>query len=298
MTGKPFSKNALQFTAGQLASWVCQLEVTAPKPGNVHRAADFEDVTLGDFLSSGIALGSAIDAQPASGGIGSMILSAIERTNLVTKSNTNLGMVLLICPLAKLVQRGEPISSTAIVTETQTIVDTESDAVYQAINKANAGGLAAVEKYDVNDVGSVPNRILDAMEMASDRDMVAKQYCCGFKDVIEFVLPAIEEGVRRFGRISDGIVWAHVKTMAQFPDSLIGRKLGDSVARKSSALAAQCLEQLTSADDDDFWRSVGDLDFWLRSDGHRRNPGTTADLITAALYVGVANDRFELPLNR
>ena len=109
MTSQPVANNSLQYTAGQIASWVCQLEVTASKPGNVHRGADFEDVTLGDFLSSAIALGSAIDAQPATGGIGSMILSAVERTNLVTKTNTNLGMVLLICPLAKLVQRSEAI---------------------------------------------------------------------------------------------------------------------------------------------------------------------------------------------
>ena len=154
-----------------------------------------------------------------------------------------------------------------------------------------------VDKHDVNDADGAPDKLIDAMELARKRDMVAKQYCCGYTDVIEFVLPAIEEGLLRFGKISHGIVWAHVKTMAQFPDSLISRKLGDSVAKKSAAMAAQCLEQLTNADDDDFWRSVGDLDFWLRSDGHRRNPGTTADLITAALYIGVANDCFEMPLD-
>ncbi len=296
MTDNPASENGLQYTAGQLASWVCQLEVTAPKPGNVHRGADFEDVNLGDFLSSGIALGSAIDAQPVNGGTGTMILSAIERTNLVTKTNTNLGIVLLICPMAKLVQRAERISPKAIAAEIEAIVGSESEAVYQAINKANAGGLAAVDEHDVNDVGSAPERIIDAMKMSCERDMVAKQYCCGFTDVIEFVLPAIEEGVQRFGKIYPGIVWAHVKTMAQFPDSLISRKLGDAAAKKSAAIAAQCLEQLTDADDDDFWRSVGDLDFWLRSDGHRRNPGTTADLISAALYVGLANNSIEMPL--
>ena len=297
MTGNPHSKNALQYTAGQIASWVCQMEVTAPKPGNVHRGADFEDVTLGDFLSSGIALGSAIDAQPPTGGTGSMILSAVERTNLVAKTNTNLGIVLLICPLAKLVQRGESITPQFIAAEIETLTGAESRAVYQAIAKAKAGGLATVDKNDVNDADGAPDKLIDAMEQARERDMVAKQYCSGYADVFEFVLPAIEEGLLRFGKISHGIVWAHVKTMAQFPDSLISRKLGDAVAKKSAAMAAQCLEQLTNADDDDFWRSVGDLDFWLRSDGHRRNPGTTADLIAAALYVGVANDCFEMPLD-
>ena len=268
-----------------------------PKPGNVHRGADFEDVTLGDFLSSGIALSSAIDAQPTTGGTGSMILSAVERTNLVCKTNTNLGIVLLVCPLAKLVQRGEPITPQFIAAEIETLTGAESRAVYQAIAKAKAGGLATADKHDVNDADGAPDKLIDAMEQARERDMVAKQFCSGYTDVIEFVLPAIEEGLLRFGEISHGIVWAHVKTMAQFPDSLISRKLGDAVAKKSAAMAAQCLEQLTNADDDDFWRSVGDLDFWLRSDGHRRNPGTTADLITAALYVGVANDCFEMPLD-
>jgi triphosphoribosyl-dephospho-CoA synthase len=32
-------------------------------------------------------------------------------------------------------------------------------------------------------------------------------------------------------------------------------------------------------------QALADFDFWLRSDGHRRNPGTTADLIAAALFV-------------
>jgi triphosphoribosyl-dephospho-CoA synthase len=297
MTGKSKSEIGLQFTAGQLASWVCQLEVTASKPGNVHRGADFEDVTLGDFLSSGIALGSAIDAQPPSGGAGSMILSAIERTSLVTRTNTNLGMVLLICPLAKLVQRAESITPQSIAAQIDAITGAESQAVYQAIAKARAGGMSQVERHDVNTEGAAPERIMDAMEIAKERDMVAKQYCCGYTDVIEFVLPGIEEGLLRFGKISHGIVWAHVKTMARFPDSLISRKLGDAAARKASAMAAQCLEQLTNADDDNFWRSVGDLDFWLRSDGHRRNPGTTADLIAAALYVGLVNNCFKMPLD-
>jgi triphosphoribosyl-dephospho-CoA synthase len=34
----------------------------------------------------------------------------------------------------------------------------------------------------------------------------------------------------------------------------------------------------------DYHAALADLDFWLRSDHHRRNPGTTADWITAALF--------------
>ena len=147
MTDEPVANNQLLYTAGQIATWVCQLEVAAPKPGNVHRAADFEDVTLGDFLSSAIALGSAIDAQPSTNGTGAMVLSAVERTSLVTSTNTNLGMILLICPLAKLVQRGETIDSQSIAAEIQAITGMESQAVYQAIAKAQAGGLSKAVSY-------------------------------------------------------------------------------------------------------------------------------------------------------
>ena len=38
-----------------------------------------------------------------------------------------------------------------------------------------------------------------------------------------------------------------------------------------------------------FWGAVGELDFWLRSDGHRRNPGTTADWMAASLFVAMFN---------
>jgi triphosphoribosyl-dephospho-CoA synthase len=41
---------------------------------------------------------------------------------------------------------------------------------------------------------------------------------------------------------------------------------------------------------------VSDFDFWLRSDGHRRNPGTTADLITAGLFVILWEGTLRLPL--
>ena len=288
--------NRLKLTAGQIASFCCQLEVTAPKPGNVHRAADFEDVTLGDFLASGIALGSAIDAHQ-SDETGTMILSAIERTRLVTDSNTNLGIALLVCPLAKLSQRDRELCPENVSAEIDRIVGAESRAIYRAISIAQAGGLASVDRYDVVDVDSAPEKITTAMEQSQSRDQIARQYCTGFFDVFDFVLPAIEEGVDQFGKLSQGIVWAHIKTMAKFPDSLIGRKLGDAVAEKSAVMAQRCIERWDRTDDEDFWRGVGDLDFWLRIDGHRRNPGTTADLIVAALFIGVATNRIGAPFD-
>ena len=48
-------------SVGRIATLACVLEVTAPKPGNVHRGADFEDVTFSDFLISAVAIGEVFD---------------------------------------------------------------------------------------------------------------------------------------------------------------------------------------------------------------------------------------------
>jgi triphosphoribosyl-dephospho-CoA synthase len=45
---------------------------------------------------------------------------------------------------------------------------------------------------------------------------------------------------------------------------------------------------------EDFWERSAELDFWMRSDGRRRNPGTSADLIAAGLAVGLYNQQLEL----
>ena len=44
-----------------------------------------------------------------------------------------------------------------------------------------------------------------------------------------------------------------------------------------------------------YWSRVSELDFWLRSDGHRRNPGTTADLIATTLFVAIQNRNLQTP---
>jgi len=82
--------------------------------------------------------------------------------------------------------------------------------------------------------------------------------------------------------------------MADQADSLIARKCGVEVASTSRMLAARANDFLdadasTEGQLESYWTAVGELDFWLRSDSHRRNPGTTADLIAASLFVAVYN---------
>jgi triphosphoribosyl-dephospho-CoA synthase len=74
--------------------------------------------------------------------------------------------------------------------------------------------------------------------------------------------------------------------MSAFPDSLIARKCGAETAEHSAAWAGRVLDS-GRPESEAYQEQLADLDFWLRTDGHRRNPGTTADLIAAGLFVAL-----------
>jgi triphosphoribosyl-dephospho-CoA synthase len=84
--------------------------------------------------------------------------------------------------------------------------------------------------------------------------------------------------------------------MATFPDSLIARKCGPAIAQQAADRATAVLA-LGEPDAADYEAGMADLDFWLRTDGHRRNPGTTADLVAAGLFVLLREGRIDWPVS-
>ncbi len=278
------------FSIGQCATLACVMEATAPKPGNIHRGADFEDASYPDFIVAAIAIGPIMDAA-VSLPLGQTILSAVEATQRAVATNTNLGTVLLIAPLAK-VPRTSPIEQGIVEVLSQT---TEQDArdAYQAILRAQPAGLGHVEQADV--AGPPPANLIEAMRLAADRDMVARQYSEDFHDVLSVVVPRLASAFAKGWQLRDAIVRVHLELMSQFPDSLIARRLGLEVARQAAARAGAVLE-MGSPGDEAYQEGLVDLDFWLRSDGHRRNPGTTADLIAADLFVVLRDGIIKPPL--
>ncbi|MEX1041111.1 MAG: triphosphoribosyl-dephospho-CoA synthase [Pirellulaceae bacterium] len=272
---------SLSLSVGQFATLACQLEVAAPKPGNVHRGADFEDVTLQDFMASGVAIGPVMDLA-ASRSLGVTVRDAVLATRQVAASNTNLGMILLLAPLA-MVQ-----DATNLRVGVQAILDQttpeDSALVYEALRLANPGGMGTQAEMDIQ--AEPPEDLMVAMRHAESYDLIARQYSRGMEDLFEQVLPSLNDSRWENLPWPRRIVRAHLVTMSRFPDSLIARKCGAEIAEKSALLAAQVLEAGDPNSEAYQWQ-LAQLDFWLRSDGHRRNPGTTADLITAALFAGL-----------
>jgi triphosphoribosyl-dephospho-CoA synthase len=285
----PADRDSDDLSIGQLASIACLLEVSAAKPGNVHRLADFEDMTFQDFQLSAVAVGPVLD-RACSEGVGAAVLGAIEATSRVTSANTNLGLVLLLAPLAA-VPRDESLSEgIAGLLEKLTAEDTSR--VYRAIQLAQPGGLGEVDDMDIND--EPPQQLLPAMQQARERDMIARQYSDNFQDLLHQFLPWLIEELSSKRPTMESIVRLHLRIMAGYPDSLIARKCGREVACQAASLAEQVL---ACEDGRRYEEKLADLDFWLRSDHHERNPGTTADLVGATLFAALREGHLRVPLD-
>ena len=267
---------------GRCAQLACILEVTARKAGNVHPGCGFEDLTHLDFLTSARAIVPALDgAQP----LGTTILRAVEATRAVVSTNTNLGIILLLAPLAAATRAGELRSGLESVLASTTIAD--SAEVYRAIRLANPSGLGQADQQDVHDEPTLPLR--DVMALAADRDLIARQYANGFAEIRDVGTPILADDWQANGDLERAIVRCQLELMAACPDTLITRKAGAAEAQLSSTRAREVLDKgwPTSAESR---RAFAEFDAWLRAAGRRRNPGATADLVTACLFVALWRD--------
>jgi len=280
-----------KLSIGQCGTLACLLEVSAPKPGNVHRGADFDDMTYLDMAASAVAIAPALEGVAADGRLGQCVLAAVVATRRVTATNTNLGTLLLLAPLA-IVPQDDPLRS-GVARVLRGLDAADARCVYEAIRVAQPGGLGKVTEADV--AGPPPTDLLSAMRLSADRDLVARQYIDGFAEVLDLVVPWLQEGLARGWPLAEAIVHAQMRLMSRFPDSLIARKCGAAVAAQASAMACDVLAA-GSPGDETYQRGLLDLDFWLRSDGHRRNPGTTADLIAGGLFAALRDGIIEFPL--
>ena len=272
------SAGASRLTAACLAAtW----EATARKAGNVHRSADFADVTYADFLLSAAAAAPELDRAPDRP-LGDTVLAAVRATRAVVRTNTNLGIVLLLAPLAKVPDGVDPRAGVRDVLAGTTVQDAAR--VYEAIRLAAPGGLGKAKDQDVGDAPTL--RLRDVMALAADRDMVARQYATDFADVFDLGVPALVDGFRRFGHVEPATQYCQLVWLARYPDSLIVRKRGPELAAEASRRAREVLEHGGVATPEGR-AAYDEFDRWLRADGHARNPGTTADLVAACLFVAL-----------
>jgi len=274
-------------TIGNLAQLACTWEVLARKAGNVCPGREFADLTVADFLKSAAAIAPVLYQAPTQP-LGVTILRCIEATRKVVNTNTNLGIVLLLAPLAS-VPLDEPLQPDLSRVLAQTTVE-DSRNVYAAIRLAKPGGLGTAPEQDVRAEPTLPLR--DVMALTKERDQIAAQYApdLDFWLILRAGQLALPRRVAECGSIERAVIDLQISNLSHNHDSLIKRKIGKELSREVGMFARK-LEDAGGLDTREGRRMFLELDAWLRSENHARNPGTTADLLAAALFIALRDGK-------
>jgi triphosphoribosyl-dephospho-CoA synthase len=280
-----------EVTLAEEIQWACLMEATAQKPGNVHPGASFVDLCYADFVQAASCIAEPLAAVRRVG-LGASIYQAVRATKQLTGTNVNLGIILLLAPLAA-VSPGIPLQSGVSEVLSRTTIE-DAEWVYAAIGLAQPGGMSKVSSQDIRERPTVTLR--EAMAMAADRDRIAEQYLNNYQLVFE-----ANQKLSQYLNIEPdweaAIVRLHVWMLSRWPDTLIARKCGQKVAELATEQARQLIDE-AEVDQHLNPKRLDEFDRWLRADGHRRNPGTTADLIAATLFVALREGLIQrLPAN-
>ncbi|MHA1595817.1 MAG: triphosphoribosyl-dephospho-CoA synthase [Candidatus Baldrarchaeia archaeon] len=289
------------------------IEVSSfPKPGNVHRLRNYEKTRFEHFLVGAVVSGAPLRRLAIRGfrvatgelsfsrlAIGECILEAIRDTLSWQKGgNVNLGTLLLLAPLAAsagfVLAKYQKITAQNLRRTVRTVVQntTPEDAVhvYKAIRLASPGGLGRVEDLDVMEDTSL-RKILEKritlysiFKKYSYRDSICKEWATGFSITFTIGYPSLKCFLREIGDINKAVVMTFLKILSSEPDTLIIRKSGYGKAKWVSETAKEILKRGGILTDEGI-KLLWEFDEKLHSARGKLNPGTTADLTAASLFV-------------
>ena len=152
-----------------------------------------------------------------------------------------------------------------------------------------------MDRHDVAEA-AVGVTLREAMLQAAARDSVAREYATDFEVTFTLGVPALRaawEGGAGAGldgsalagsALAAAVLDCFLAILTEVPDTLIARKRGLEVAREVSERAREVRAGLRAGGPDGR-PELAAFDAELRDPGHTLNPGTTADLVTASLFV-------------
>jgi triphosphoribosyl-dephospho-CoA synthase len=263
----------------------CALDVAVRKPGNVSVASPGHGMQAQQFVAS--AQAAAGPLFEAGRSVGERIEGAVAASFAAAGCNTNLGIVLLCAPLALALERrtaGQSLRQ-AVEAVLAALDVADARAAYRGIARANPGGLGEAAQQDVHAEPDMDLRA--AMALAADRDSIARQYAEGFGDLFGLALRALPPGFSPMTASEAAVVAAvqrlYLCLLSRLPDSHIVRKHGQAVAQNVMSAAQPWHLRAKAGEplDDDPAFAAWDADLKLL----RVNPGTTADLTVATLFL-------------
>jgi len=266
------------------------LEVSAtPKPGNIDRDHDYTDTRYEHFLASAVGVYPILEkAAKSKSGVGSFIHQAVlESARWQSGGNTHFGAFCLLMPL---VMAGGACEDTVCLRKRAARVVKETsveDAVefYRAFSDAKVR-VKPVDDLDLSDGASVDKikeqglTLFDMMEMSAGYDIIAEEWVKGFPKTFE-CSRLIREKIKAHG-INDAVVLTFMEMLARYKDTFIRTKFDSKKAEEVSMRAAEILNN-GRGNLDILMEKIHAFDRELLDEGV--NPGSTADIIIAGLFV-------------
>ena len=258
------------------------LEVSStPKPGNVDRAREHNDLRFEQFIAGAVGARQGLDWAATGEPIGDSFERAIEGMSDQRGGNTQFGAILLLMPLirAAATENITPEGATAVVEETT--VD-DASGFYSAFDHVGVAVDEPPETLDSPDVrlgsDAAPElrergmTLADVMAESAEIDGVAAEYVEGFPRTFD----AAERVLEREGAVTDRAAAAFLELLAEEIDTFVLTQHDRETAREVRERAAAALagEERVEALAAEF------VDRGI-------NPGTTADLIAGALFVAL-----------
>ena len=292
-----------KFTSTQIATAyqkACIAELQALKPGNVHMFADGHGMTIHDFIKSAEA--SAEMMAQADLTLGERIYLSVQATQKAVGLNTNLGIIILCAPL---IQTALHLAHSDDNHDTNDIFETKRHTTEQLITQnltnlyrhisindaqltakaillAKPAGLGNVVEHDVHTAQTL--NLFELMRVAEHRDLIAWQYTHEFADILQYGLARYLHAFSKWQNVAWATTAMYLGFLARKPDSHIARKYDVQTAHLVM-LEAQDIEA-------EYWqvdnpklvqKKLLAWDVSLKARG--LNPGTSADLTVATLFV-------------
>lgn len=290
------------------------LEVSADKPGNVNLVVGFEGTNHMHFLASAVAAAPHFRLAAERGiavsrgelgledvGVGGIIRGCVADVSAwQSGGNTLLGTIILFTPLAVAagmtpMEKGTFVLSILRQNLRRVVEATTPEdavAVYEAVRIAKPSGLGKAPELDVNDPNSVKRIVEERISLyhvfriASAYDMVCSEWVNNYPVTFEYAYPLLIQSLKENGDLNMAIIHTFLAVLAKHPDTFIARKVGLERAREISAMAEEVVKSggLKTAIGREKLR---EFDAMLRKESNLLNPGTTADIIAAALALAV-----------
>ena len=275
------------FTLGPL------LEAAIPKPGNVSRFKDFDDLTFYHFLFGNTAFIDILHETTKIGrlmkngtyrlseaGIGELIKRAVQNSKAYQDSNPNFGVITLEIPLVMALSMSKHIYEAREIVgrliDESTVRDTME--FYGAIRTANPKGVKSGVRYDVYSENVFEELFRDRInlkklaEMSCGRELIFCEWLNGYELSYKTFI-RLKEVLQDRG-LEEGVCYVFIELLSEIPDTLIVRKAGADEAELVRKNAEAVLKG---------GMSLEEFDAFLREKGDLRNPGSIADIMAISL---------------